>query len=696
MAWCASSFSSVLLQLMMLRATATQHHSVKALEPHDLAIDKLVELPAHNATNVSDAIASSTWLHLRHRNEALLNTGSSILGYLLHPSWQGSTKGISALSPDYMWELLKLALVFVVCSLVVMVAYRRIYADNLPVQQGKEEVQRNATLNAKSTEEPDGTRNIDRSTRSEAEWLNQILSGVWPRLDAYIQRLVPSMIEPALERALPSALRGTSKVNRFMMGNCQPQCNSIKVRQCGGSTAIDVRVDLDLDVDLSLSAMYMGAGVRHLVLCGTLSIVLRPSSQPPFFGGLEVFFLNTPKLNLDFTGLAKVADFPGVSSVIRSTIMDVVNQSMVLPARIMYDVEDPDAQGIADQQFLEPLGILRITVRSAQNLPVSVSFTGQKRSLEPYVVVEVGQDCWTSPKAAKVTSPTWDQNNVTDVFIYDMAQQVNFLVYGEDWVGKNTLLAEARGVPVETLRASVTTPNDSETQNTQVPLTIQGKLRQTPGLTSVLSAFGTWLEFTDVGAGAAEGAVALGGPSQLLVIAKVISVTGLPLKAAPPFTVRLAIGSDFAVVTQASKPKPDTQVVMEEIRGICGRLAKRGMRVHEISQIVRLDQDQVRDALATENGAERATKQLRERQRQREVTHPEWNEALKLLVPWDSQMTGQMVTLELRDKNGSSVGGCVQMPMVDVVAGALGAGPFSFNTNIVLQASLRTRWLRAS
>jgi len=125
--------------------------------------------------------------------------------------------------------------------------------------------------------------------------------------------------------------------------------------------------------------MYMGAGVRHLVLCGTLSIVLRPSSQPPFFGGLEVFFLNTPKLNLDFTGLAKVADFPGVSSVIRSTIMDVVNQSMVLPARIMYDVEDPDAQGIADQQFLEPLGILRITVRSAQNLPVSVSFTGQKK-----------------------------------------------------------------------------------------------------------------------------------------------------------------------------------------------------------------------------------------------------------------------------------------------------------------------------
>ena len=81
----------------------------------------------------------------------------------------------------------------------------------------------------------------------------------------------------------------------------------------------------------------MQASVMDLYLHGNLRIVLKPLLQRlPLVGGMQVFiqvvrsnfsfsfsqmyFLHSPTLDFGVGGMANVADLPGISSLIRSTV----------------------------------------------------------------------------------------------------------------------------------------------------------------------------------------------------------------------------------------------------------------------------------------------------------------------------------------------------------------------------------------
>ena len=66
----------------------------------------------------------------------------------------------------------------------------------------------------------------------------------------------------------------------------------------------------------------MKASVVDLFIHGHLRLVLKPIIHNlPLVGGLQVYFLNNPSIDFAVTGLANVTDLPGISSILRYSLL---------------------------------------------------------------------------------------------------------------------------------------------------------------------------------------------------------------------------------------------------------------------------------------------------------------------------------------------------------------------------------------
>lgn len=99
------------------------------------------------------------------------------------------------------------------------------------------------------------------------------------------------------------------------------------------------------------------------MLSGRLSILLCPLTNIiPLIGAAQISFINPPKLKLNFTGAADIADFSLVDDAVRKVILSIINSIVVLPNRIMVKL---DSNSDYFKTYHQPLGIIRITAEKA-------------------------------------------------------------------------------------------------------------------------------------------------------------------------------------------------------------------------------------------------------------------------------------------------------------------------------------------
>lgn len=100
-------------------------------------------------------------------------------------------------------------------------------------------------------------------------------------------------------------------------------------------------LDLASEIDVQIKALKIPVGVKRLMIKGQLNVLFYPpSSKPPFFAGVSIFFIEPPELDMDFTGAADFVDLPVLKQVVRNTILEAVRQVAVLPARIAVDLNE--------------------------------------------------------------------------------------------------------------------------------------------------------------------------------------------------------------------------------------------------------------------------------------------------------------------------------------------------------------------
>ncbi|CAH2068752.1 unnamed protein product, partial [Iphiclides podalirius] len=243
-----------------------------------------------------------------------------------------------------------------------------------------------------------------------AEWLNRILLQVWPNVNHYARSLLKDSIEPAVAESLANYKLNGFKFERMILGTIAPRVGGVKVYDKNLSRD-EIIMDVDLfyagDCDISFVLQRIRGGIKDLQIHGMVRVVMKPLiTKMPLVGGLQVFFLNNPRIDFNLVGAADVLDIPGFSDILRRCIVEQVARIMVLPNKLPIKLSDEIPT--VDLRMPEPEGVLRIHLVEAQNLmKKDVSMLGKGKS-DPYAIITVGAQQWKTKHIDNDVNPRWN------------------------------------------------------------------------------------------------------------------------------------------------------------------------------------------------------------------------------------------------------------------------------------------------
>jgi len=276
------------------------------------------------------------------------------------------------------------------------------------------------------------TRGAFTASAVESEGLlTGILTQMWDNINVAGCQAVRDAVEPALKESLPAPLN-TLHFTKLDLGKNPLRLENILVHEKKGDTLqFDMDIVWDGQCEIELKADYVGrVGVRTIKFRGRMGVVLKPlTSVLPIAGAAQYFFIDPPLLDLDFTGLAQIADTAVVNKTIRKVIDDTLASMLVLPNRMMAKV-DP-AQTILSIHK-PPLGVARVSVLKG------TGFKTEKRALRSDDVPDVFVDVCLGTAAPYKTKtmknsnfPVWE-DETADFLLFDYGQTLQFHVWDED------------------------------------------------------------------------------------------------------------------------------------------------------------------------------------------------------------------------------------------------------------------------
>eukprot|EP00929_Paragymnodinium_shiwhaense_P079387 TRINITY_DN41319_c0_g1_i1.p1 TRINITY_DN41319_c0_g1~~TRINITY_DN41319_c0_g1_i1.p1 ORF type:complete len:708 (-),score=135.45 TRINITY_DN41319_c0_g1_i1:124-2247(-) len=279
---------------------------------------------------------------------------------------------------------------------------------------------------------------------ASTQWVNAILRSMWPRISDFVETTLRHDVQPQIQKALPRPLNGLH-FRDIDLGD-EPLCfrnlqtvqkqRKVVDRKDGLVIAEVLLMQLDLvlraDAAVSISVVPgVSLGISQIVLEGKLVVELPELlSHPPFFSGLAIYFVNTPRIDLTWSGLTGALNISLLKNVIHSIIKKQVDRRLVLPNRL------PVALDRSCDVFRvvrpPPQGVLRLTIVEARRLKAADwTWAWQEGKSDPYVVVSIGSQGFTTKCVHKSLNPTFNES--TDFLVDNLAeQQISLCVWDKD------------------------------------------------------------------------------------------------------------------------------------------------------------------------------------------------------------------------------------------------------------------------
>jgi len=436
------------------------------------------------------------------------------------------------------------------------------------------------------------------------------------------------------------------------------------------------------------------------------------ATKPPFFGGIQAFFPNPPEIGIHFVGAAKVAQIPGLSSIVRSSIANAVANICVLPRRIAIDMDDEDEVNLVEMRYPEPISILRLTLYSGSGLMASDVHMFREASSDPYVVATLGCKTWTSPTIKNSLNPTWGSSDgiTVDFYVHNHGQELKIKVFDYDFGSADDLIGIATPMDFdETRRRGL---GCKASINLLKPTGEPGKFATGGGQLTVMIQH---LELCTTRPEASSlTSKTTDAPSVAHISAKVLRVGGLPDDAQPPFKVRVRILSDNGPTTiiedstNVGFPQPVQQLACsvdakrEALHSVCASLLNRGYSIEKAAEILDLQETQVHSYLASKSGAEKVEEAMRATALAKLTAAAErapcFDEVLQMLVPRLGDRLDELIELAVIDSKQhchgfvrasmaeliGAPGSCMQIPASNTVQG---------KEPLVITGDLLFRWL---
>jgi len=239
--------------------------------------------------------------------------------------------------------------------------------------------------------------------KERPQWVNQIISELWPNIEDFARQVVKRSIEPAIKKKLNSS---SFSFDMIAFGETPPAITGIKISdKCTSLDTIIIDADLmfDSNGDIGFTVKNMKANVIDFHLEGTLRIVLKPLvTKVPLIGGVQIYFPTAPKIKFDLGGLGNLATLVGMKEKIHSAVLEKIEDILVLPNKITKSFRKEISE--KELQYPNPSGVLRVHLIKAENL-VNKDTGGTS---DPYAKLSASTKWFKSKTIKNDLNPKWD------------------------------------------------------------------------------------------------------------------------------------------------------------------------------------------------------------------------------------------------------------------------------------------------
>ncbi|KAH9420785.1 Extended synaptotagmin-3 [Dermatophagoides pteronyssinus] len=272
-----------------------------------------------------------------------------------------------------------------------------------------------------------------------AEWLNRIFKQMWPFLGEYVKNLLKNKIEQNIDQVMPDYCKGF-RFEKIDLGCVPLRLGSVKCYD-ENTSRDEIILDLELiyagNCDIQVRIKGLNAGIKDFQLYGIVRIELKPLMKDmPLIGCVSIYFLKNPVIEFNFTNVADVLDFPGLSEFLRNAIKEQIGKMMVLPNKFVCPLVS-DLKGHVIK-FTQPLGVVRLEVIEARHLKkADVGMLGLGKS-DPYVNIIIGNQEYKTATVYNTINPKW--NFICETLAFFSTQSIDLEVMDEDQGSKDDFL----------------------------------------------------------------------------------------------------------------------------------------------------------------------------------------------------------------------------------------------------------------
>jgi len=302
-----------------------------------------------------------------------------------------------------------------------------------------------------------GLAEFDSVPAAKMSWVNWCIRRLWPHCEPALRNILLETIMPMMNEFIPGALRPVS-LKDFSLGSSHPILGPLMIAHKSGHDP-DLQLDCVLNWEGDVTAIldvagYAQVGISKVIVKGIICLKLRPFiDHIPVVGGVEVFFLNAPDIDLKFAGQLELANMSLLRPAINDAVKSAVAKKLVLPNIIQVDIQ-PESRKRGDPMIsfrdVAPIAILRVKVMEASRLRgADWSLWSRTRTSDPYCVLQFGASKQSTRVIEKTTEPVW--NETFDMLLHDWKQSLTVSIYDYDFGKHDDLLGRVKAMPCLTL-----------------------------------------------------------------------------------------------------------------------------------------------------------------------------------------------------------------------------------------------------
>ncbi|XP_051996700.1 extended synaptotagmin-1-like [Xyrauchen texanus] len=343
-------------------------------------------------------------------------------------------KCLTALLPVYLAGYYRMSTSLVVCGMMVYSGWKH-------TREAKEARLRSAIQLINDEQEYMSSKSF-RSRRDlpswvhfpdveKVEWLNKIIQQAWPFIGQYLEKLLTETIAPSIRGS--SAHLQTLSFTKIDFGDKAMKVVGVKTHTETekGQILLDVYISYvgDAEINVEVKRYFCKAGVKGIQLHGMMRVILEPLiGNVPIVGAVTMFFIQRPKLNINWTGLTNLLDIPGLNVMSDTKIMDAIASFLVLPNRLTVPLV-PDLQ-VAQLRCPLPRGVVRIHLIEADGLAAKDNSVIAGMS-DPYAQLRVGPQSFKSRHLDNTLNPKWGE--IYEVIVHEVpGQELEVEVFDKD------------------------------------------------------------------------------------------------------------------------------------------------------------------------------------------------------------------------------------------------------------------------